>query len=129
MSDLFVHAFEEFDSSPSEPTSSSEVKRNNLKACCNENTFQDILMVHPRPHLVYFRSYKTICLTKTVDFNWIRTPIVTVEGKHADHLTTTRPFINIRVPFIIHTGPIKLFNIPNSRGGNTQNKTDCLEMQ
>ena len=39
---------------------------------------------------VYFRSFQTqILQKKTVDVSGIRTWIVRVEGKHADHLTAT----------------------------------------
>jgi len=37
---------------------------------------------------VYFRSFQTI-YKKSVDFSRIRTQIVGVKDKHADHLTTT----------------------------------------
>ena len=38
---------------------------------------------------IYFRSWKTIYWIVTVDFKGIQTPIIMVERKHADHLTTT----------------------------------------
>ena len=33
--------------------------------------------------------FKHKCYRKTLGFSWIRTRIVGIEGKHADHLTTT----------------------------------------
>ena len=46
-------------------------------------------MGQPRPLFVYFRIFQTQYYRKIVDFSWFRTRIVGVEGKHADHLTTT----------------------------------------
>ena len=46
-------------------------------------------MGQPRPLFVYFCSFKTQILRKTVDFSGIRTRIDGVVGEHADHLTTT----------------------------------------
>ena len=44
----------------------------------------------PASFLVYFHSFQTQFLQKkTVGVSGIRTRIVGVEGKHADHLTTT----------------------------------------
>ena len=51
-------------------------------------------MGHHRPLCVYFRSFQAIYRIKTVDFSGIRTQIVVVEGKHADHLTTTTALKN-----------------------------------
>ena len=49
-------------------------------------------MGQPRPLSVYFRSFSnTIYTEKTVGFSETRTRIVGIEGKHADHLTTTAP--------------------------------------
>ena len=42
-----------------------------------------------RPLFVYFRSFRTHILQKYVGDSGIQTQIVGVEGKHADHLTTT----------------------------------------
>ena len=48
------------------------------------------LMAQPRPHFVYFRSFQhTNFIDETVGFSGIRTPIDSVDGKHADHLTAT----------------------------------------
>ena len=48
------------------------------------------LMAQPRPHFVYFRSFQhTNFIDETVGFSEIRTPIDSVDGKHADHLTAT----------------------------------------
>ena len=41
------------------------------------------------PCLVYFRSFQTIYRIKTVDLSGIQTWIDGIEGKNADHLTTT----------------------------------------
>ena len=47
-------------------------------------------MGQPRPLFVSFRSFQSQSLQKnTVDVSRIQTRIVGVEGKHADHLTTT----------------------------------------
>ena len=47
-------------------------------------------MVQPLPHFVYFRSFQPqILQKKTVGFCGIRTRIVGIEGKRADHLITT----------------------------------------
>ena len=44
----------------------------------------------PKPLFVYFSSFQIqILQKKTVGFSGIRTRIDKVEGKHADHLTTT----------------------------------------
>ena len=45
-------------------------------------------MGKPRPR-VYFLSFQSQILQKTVGISEIRTQIVRVEGEHADHLTTT----------------------------------------
>ena len=51
-------------------------------------------MGHPRPLLVYFRSFQTqIQQKKSVDVSGIQTRIVRAEGKHADHMTTTTAYI------------------------------------
>ena len=48
------------------------------------------LMGLPRPLFVYFWSFEAeILQEKTVSISDIRTWIVGVEGRHADHLTTT----------------------------------------
>ena len=46
-------------------------------------------MGHPRPLLIYFRSFQTIYRIKPADFRGIQTRIVGEQGKHADHLTST----------------------------------------
>ena len=46
-------------------------------------------MGHFRLLFVYFRSFQTIDIIKTVDFSGIRTQILGVEGDHADRLVTT----------------------------------------
>ena len=47
-------------------------------------------MGQPRPLFCFFSYFQEQILQKiTVGFGRIRTRIVTVEGKHADHLTTT----------------------------------------
>ena len=47
-------------------------------------------MGQPLPLFVYFRSFQTkILQKKTVGFSGIQTWTVGVEGKNADHFTTT----------------------------------------
>ena len=47
-------------------------------------------MGQPRPYFDLFSFFSNTKFTeKTVDFSGIQTPIVWLEGKHADHLTTT----------------------------------------
>ena len=45
-----------------------------------------------RPLFVHFHSFQAIHRIKTTDLSGIRNLIVGVEGKHADHLTTSRNF-------------------------------------
>ena len=46
-------------------------------------------MAQPRPLIAYFRSFQTQFTENTVGFCGLRTLIVGVECKYADHLTTT----------------------------------------
>ena len=46
-------------------------------------------MGQSRPLLLIFNSFQIQFYRKIEDFNGIRTQIIGVEGKHADHLTTT----------------------------------------
>ena len=46
-------------------------------------------MVNPGSFLFIFIIFKYAFSRKYVDFSWIWTRIIRVEGKHADHLTTT----------------------------------------
>ena len=46
-------------------------------------------MDQPRPLFAYFPSFQTPIYRKTVVISWIRTRMVGVDGKRADHLTTT----------------------------------------
>ena len=48
-----------------------------------------LLLGHPRPLYVYFRSFQTQISQKTVDYSGIQTWIFGIEGEHTDHLTTT----------------------------------------
>ena len=43
----------------------------------------------PGLFLLYFSSFQPIYWVKTLDFSWIWTRIVRIEGEHADHLTPT----------------------------------------
>ena len=43
----------------------------------------------PGLFLLYFSSFQTIYCVKNLDFSWIWTRIVRIEGEHADHLTPT----------------------------------------
>ena len=57
-------------------------------------------MGQPRPLFVYFRSFQTqILQKKTVGVSGIRTRIVWVAGKHADHLTTTPAHFSVKKIF------------------------------
>ena len=47
---------------------------------------------------IYFLSINRFFSEKTVDVTGIRTRIVGVEGKHADHLTTTPAPQNLFLP-------------------------------
>ena len=60
-------------------------------------------MGHLRPLLVYFHSFQTQILQKTVDVSRIRTRIIRVEHKHADHLTTTTAHLFTFLECIYHT--------------------------
>ena len=57
-------------------------------------------MGQPWPLFSFFDLLNTNILEKTVGFSEIRSRIVGVEGKHADHLTTTTAletyFLNIK---------------------------------
>ena len=44
-------------------------------------------MGQPRPFFIYFRGFQQQFHRKIVDFSWIRTLIVRVEGEQADHWT------------------------------------------
>ena len=46
-------------------------------------------MAHLRPLLGYLRSFQTILQNKNCTLRRILTQVVGIEGKHADHLTTT----------------------------------------
>ena len=68
-------------------------------------------MGKPRPRCVYFLSFQSQILQKTVGISEIRTQIVRVEGEHADHLTTTtaqsKKYLHVKTPisnltFITH---------------------------
>ena len=80
-------------------------------------------MGHPRPLIVYFRSFQTIYRIKTVDFSGIRTRIVWAEGKHGNHLTTTtaqkRGFIyymeNFLAYFDSQIAIWQIFNVANDQ--------------
>ena len=51
---------------------------------------RSFLIWQPRPLFVYFCSFPAqILQKKTVGFSGIQTRIIGIEGKHADHLTTT----------------------------------------
>ena len=63
-------------------------------------------MGHFRLLFVYFRSFQTIDIIKTVDFSGIRTQILGVEGDHADRLATTTTTahtvsLSLYLPFIL----------------------------
>ena len=60
-------------------------------------------MDKPRPLFVHFRSFQTQNLQKTVDVSRIRTRIIRVEHKHADHLTTTTAHLFTFLECIYHT--------------------------
>ena len=57
-------------------------KRCQSKRCCGTFLFTFVLFKHN-------------ITEKTVDFSGIRTQIIGLEGKHADHLTTTTALPNI----------------------------------
>ena len=53
-------------------------------------------MSQPWPLFVYFHPFQTqIIQEKTVGFSGIQTRIVGVEGKHAEHLTTTTALVQM----------------------------------
>ena len=63
-------------------------------------------MGHFRLLFVYFRSFQTIDIIKTVDFSGIRTQILGVEGNHTDRLVTTTTTahtvsLSLYLPFIL----------------------------
>ena len=66
-------------------------------------------MGQTRPLFVYYLFFwKTNFTEKTVDFSGIRTRIDRVEGKHADHCTTTKAqsvlfsYLDVKVIFLAH---------------------------
>ena len=66
-------------------------------------------MGHPRPLLVYFRSFQTqIPHKQTVGVSRIRTRIIGVEGEHADLSTTTTGIEFYVLPITILTKPFVL---------------------
>ena len=71
------------------------------------------------PLFDYFCSFQTIYRIKTVDLSGIRTQIIRVEGKHADHLNTTtvlkfRIFPNICLQILFNPF-LNAFCIPPTR--------------
>ena len=61
-------------------------------------------MCKSRPIFIYFRSFQTIYRIKTVDFSGIGTRIIGLEGKDADHFTTTTVRYKLIFMLIIITG-------------------------
>ena len=51
---------------------------------CDQMASLLFLIGPTRPLFVYFRSFQTQFFRKIIDFSWIRTRIVGIEGKHAD---------------------------------------------
>ena len=62
-----------------------------VKLWTNETNVQTGFFQWANPGLffVYFRSFQYQFYRKIVDLSWILTRIIGVEGKHAEHLTTT----------------------------------------